>query len=159
MKPKLKATLQDIQIEAKYRGTVYDQTALLETEQGTVEVYDDHNVVDEKTVDEAASFIILVNPSESDFEKVKKDKKGIAETNDPISKWSHTFYGKIVSTKIEDRWFREKHERLLLLDIGIGTVLLSLTDKIEKLLKDGDLKVGDSVCVSAARTDLVDTSN
>lgn len=156
MKPELKAVVHDVEVEAEYQGNVYEQTVVLETEHDTVAVFDSHTTVTEDDIGESHSFVILINPQEDGSEIVAEDTRGIAEREERTSKWSYDFYGEIVETEVEDTWFREKHDNLLLLNIGEGTVLLLPTESMVSCICEGNLGEGDVLRVSGARTDLID---
>lgn len=50
MKPELKAVLRDIEIEAKYQGTIYEQTVVFETEHSTITVFDGHTIATKESI-------------------------------------------------------------------------------------------------------------
>src|SRR6056297_2355939 len=128
MKPEVKGVLRDVETEAEYQGTIYEQTAVLETENNTIAVFDGHTITTKDSIGEARSFVLLLDPRENGIEVTDKRKKGISETDEKISKWSYDFYGQVVEQNVKDIWFRNEHDSLLIIDIGEGTVLLSTTD-------------------------------
>lgn len=159
MEPKLEAVLRNVEVEAEYQGTIYEQTAVLETEHNTIALFDGHTTVTQESVGKSCSFVVLVNPRENGIEIIDEARTGISEADEKISKWSYEFYGSIVELNVEDEWFREKHDDLLILDIGEGTVLVSPTDEMVDWINEGRLETGDFVRLSAARTDLVASSS
>ena len=107
----------------------------------------------------SCSFVVLVSPRENGIEMIDEARTGISEADEKISKWSYEFYGRIVDQNVEDAWFQDKHDDLLILDIGEGTVLVSPTDEMVDWINEGRLETGDFVRISAARTDLVAISS
>lgn len=159
MKPKLEARIQEVEIEAEYRGTVYEQTAVLETNQDTIDVFDGSGVATQELIGESHVFVIMIEPREKGVEILDEPIHGISDATEKISKWSYNFSGQIVEPNVEDVWFRDKYDNLLLLDIGVGIVLLRPTDDMIDWMVNGELEEGDYIRVSAARTDLVAISS
>jgi len=75
---------------------------------------------------------------------------------DPVSKWAYEFCGSVTAIDPKNEWFRQDPERLLVLDVGVGTVLVQAKEPSWRHVVDGELGMGDDICVTAARANVID---
>lgn len=150
MKPELEAVLRDVRVVSEYRGTVYERTAVLETDEITMEVYDDHNVVSEEMIGQQFSFVVRALTSVDGIEDIDKAEKKISPPTEQISEWSYDFCGEIID---KGAWLDGATDEFLLLDVGVGTVLLVPSKEALDTLNEGDY-----LCTTATRTEIIGVS-
>lgn len=149
MKPKLEAIIREVEIEAEYRGTIYEQTAVLRIDDTTFKVYDDHKFISSDMIGERFLFGIRALTVEDGVKVIDSAERGIYPPREQISKWSNDFCGEIVEF---GAWSEEDTDELVLLDIGFGTILVSPPENVLERLR-----VGEYLCATATRTELVAT--
>jgi len=151
------ATIVDTEPDTVYQGTVYEQTVEIELENGQIlELFDGGNTVSPKMVGEELAFVLSVNPKERGVETLADDVAKIGSARNRSSQWSYDFYGRLEATDVEDIWFSDPYRNLLVLDVGVGTILVTPTTEIRELLDDGTLGVGDCAYIPGARVDIVE---
>jgi hypothetical protein len=142
-------------VESAYQGTVYEQTVHIRVNNGTkIDLFDGTSVIDEGQIGESGDFVVLVLPRESPT-IVDDEDSGIRPASNPSSKWSYEFRGEIMAVNSDDRWFNQPHDNMLVLDIGLGSILIESNEAMRQKIANESLHPGDFVCVTASRTDLI----
>lgn len=148
MEPRLEAILREVEIEAEYRETVYEQTAILQVEDIELNLYDDHQYISKDMVGKRMSFGVRALSAEDGIQVLDDVRSGVFPPSEQISKWSYDFCGEITQKR---RRSCDDAKDVLLVDIGLGTIIVSPPkEDVERLEED-------SVRVTATRTEVVTT--
>lgn len=153
MNPKTQSKILDVRTETEYQDTIYEQTVEIEIEGTKLTLFDGSNTIAEESVGRTCDLTILAYPRSNGVNKIAESEKKIVKPEKQISKWSYDFYGQIAATDVEDVWSREPYNNLVVLDVGVGCILLPL-DGVQGIDKGG-IDKGDFLLVRSSSTNLV----
>jgi|GEM_PF-6031270 len=146
---------------AQYQGTVYDQSVRVSLQgdplpsKHELTLFDDALYVTEDMIGDEVRLTLSVLPSRT-VETLDDSEPDILEVDSPISEWSYDFIGDLVSVGTHYEDSTDSDDQALVLNIGIGEILVQPNDGINEALEAGTLRVGDALRVIAARTDIAD---
>jgi hypothetical protein len=157
MIPTLAVEVVEIEVEAEYRGSIYERTVRVRTDSSTLDLFEGKSHVTEDDVGTRAELVVLGRPA-GDVTLAETAKRGIEQVQDRedrSSKWEATVVGEVVSLDVSDDWLQGQYSRVLLLDVGLGTVLLSPTDQITQMIENGSIRENSVIRVECSRVDIV----
>lgn len=148
-----KARIVKIEPGARYMGTIYDQTVIVELPNKIQFGLFDGAIMrcTADMIGKITELVILVPIS--NIEKISETELRVESSPEkPISYRGHVFYGKIKKIKIKDIWSKKEHryKNLVLVDVGLGDILAQFDEKLLKKFNEGDY-----IKISAVRTDLL----
>lgn len=152
----LDVIIREIETEAAYDGTVYDQTIVLELlDEGfslkEISVFDSDSPpqISDKKIGERCQVTLSVLPGSSVSVR-ESALPDIRMLDEPISKWSYTFVGGVSNV--------DRQRNHLYLDLGEGCIVVEMNNSLSGII---DNKIDDNgliLEIPAARTNLLDIS-
>lgn len=154
--PELEGTITEIQPIAEHGGKIYEQTVQIRTTEnsGEYSLFDGSGSISTELIGSTVVLEVSVLPS-GDLERVDGGELGIYQPEEPTSEWSYLIRGKLKAIDVSDEWYAVEYERLLLLDVGIGSILIQPDNSMINQIDTSELVVGDQVEVHASRTEIV----
>lgn len=154
----LPGRIMGLSIDSIYRGTIYEQTVRIRLDDGEyIQLFDGTSAVDSKLLGEHVKTTSLILPR-AGIETKNSTGPGIHSIEDAPSDWAYEFCGEVVAVDPADEWFADSRQGLVILDIGVGTVLIDPNEGICDQIQEGSVSIGDQVCVEALRTDIIEAS-
>jgi hypothetical protein len=147
----------DVVVDAEYRGEVYERTVRLETGSNTYDLYQNGGHVTEKDREKSVDLTLLAQPI-VDVAVCLDEMKEIVQPDEhagELSRWHTILTGKIVEITPDIGSSQDDQREYLLLDVGHGTVLIAMDEKLEKLITSGKIDVGSYIQVTSGRVDIV----
>lgn len=143
--PQLKIEILDIEPESVYKNVVYDQTIVARLQDGTkMELFDSTAVANDDMVGDVLNVSVSILTG-IDVRKISGKTIGINPCENPSTKWSYEFVGKITEDASEDG--------PILFNVGVGTVSIEPhSNDITQLIEESS--VGDQLCIPDGRADL-----
>jgi len=157
MNPSICAEIIDVEVEAEYRGSVYEQTVSIKTETGIIDCFEGKNHVTNEDCGDVVDLVLLARHTDK-IEISDKLNFGIDQPDDQVegrSSWHCTLQGEILNTDVSDRWLNKKQAPLLLVEINHGIVLVASTPQICELVEDDSIKPGTEIIIDCSRIDIV----
>lgn len=160
VQPHFPAIVTEIESEAEYNGRIHEQTVTIRIPENEsvstheLMLFDSPPKVTEDIIGEKLGLVVSILPSENPtiIDSAERDIKNVES---PSSIWSYTFCGELVDCNVTDEWFVKGYERLLLIDIGVGKVLIQPDEDMLDATEAGTFERGDFLCVDASRTEII----
>ena len=153
----LTALVSEIEPEAVYQGSAYEQTVSIRLDDGQeLQLFDGGTHAKDDMIGDRRSVVILALPRSGGIKRLEESVKGITSSPNPLSRWSYIFTGVVTDTDIDDSWSKKAYDRLVKLDIGSGYVLVPVQSQLREAIESGTIKRGDCVQIESSRTDLIE---
>ena len=160
MKASLRGEIVDVEVEAEYRGSVYERTITLRAGSTVLACYQDNSYVTDEDLGEIVDLRLLAQPLNR-FEVFSPTDKNIVQaetTNRETSKWHTTIIGEVLGVEDEER-VQNTEDRFIVLDVGLGTVLVSPNQELMDLVDNRTTNSKLMVQIETGRLDIVGRHN
>ena len=148
--PELSIEIIEIEPEAVYKDTVYDQTVIGQIQDGRrVELFDSSASVSEDSIGEVLDTLVHAMPKSHGERKVLDKSLGFRSSENPSTKWSYDLVGKIADIDLD--------EGTLALNIGSGEILVKFYNETEAVLESTNASIDDCLHIPDCRIDIFDT--
>jgi len=156
MKISLSGEVVAVDVESAYGGSVYERTVRLDIGQTVIDCFEGKNHVTEEDCGKVVDIMLLAQRSTGELCS-ETSEKGIFQNNvsgDNRSQWRGTLRGEVVCTN-NDQFGGIADDPTILLDIGIGTIIISAQGELKESIVDGNISVGSIVQVESGRIDII----
>lgn len=142
-----------------HNGTVYERSVEFslngdyQTTIRTLTLFDPSLHIDQEMVGDEIPLTLSIYPS-TNVEIIEKSNPDIREPRSAISDWSYDFIGEVLSIPPNAQWDVESPNPYFVLDIGVGEVIVRPYRAVLDSLDSGSLEVGDTLRITASRTEI-----
>lgn len=145
--PELLIEIIEIEPEAVYKETIYDQTVIARLQSGAeITLFDSSASVKKDDVGDILNVFVYAFPKSHGEKKVSDKNIGIYPPENPSTKWSHDCIGEIIGIDLD--------EGTLVLDIGSGDISVKLYDNTKQILESTEAALGDCLYIPDCRMDI-----
>lgn len=156
MKTSLSGEVIAVDVESAYGGSVYERTVRLDTGQTAIDCFEGKDHVTEEDCGRVIDVMLLAQRSTGALVS-ETTEKGIFQDNeadDDRSQWYGTLRGEVVcadSNELDSR----ADDSTILLDVGIGTILVSAQEELKESIVNGNIDIGSIVEIESGRIDII----
>ena len=156
MNPTLQGKVVDVEVESEYRGSIYERTVRIQSNSETIDCFEGKSHVTEDDINRDIDIVLLARTRKADVIS-NSSEIGLErdENADRKSKWHYTIFGRVkdINTGKDST---TSDQKLLVLDIGVGTIFAEHNEEISNLVSTGGLSVGEIIQIECSRLEIID---
>lgn len=158
MSASLRADILGTEVEAEYRGSIYERTVKVRVDSSTVNLFEGKSHVTEEDIETTMTLVLLAHSVETVERRDIGEKEivQISDEDDLFSKWRCRISGEVRDVDVRNTSVSDKYSQVLLLDVGSGTILVVPDESMIELIEVGSIRVGTNIRFDCSRIDIID---